>query len=92
MFHGDPTVRFLESQHFNVTPTGLRSIGWCENPIRHYLYRSPEAQRARALQHLNSGFDPDNYRHILNGDAVYWTDAMIDSYRDKDCFRELACA
>ncbi len=92
MFHGAPEVRFLESQHFNVTPTGLQNIGWCEKPIRHYLYRSPEAQRQRALQHLNSGFDPDNYRHILNGDAVYWTDAMIDNYRAKGCFRVLACA
>jgi hypothetical protein len=92
MFHGAPTVRFLESQHFNVTPNGLQNIGWCDAPIKHYLYRSPEAQRARAAQHTASGFDPDNYLHIVNGDAVYWTDAMIDRYRQQGCFAELACA
>jgi hypothetical protein len=90
MFRGSKDVRFLESQHFNVTPTGLNNVGWCDYPIRHYLYRSPEAQRARAAQHQASGFDPDNYQHITDGQAVYWTDDMIDERQQQSFFRDLA--
>ncbi len=78
MFRGGPGVRFDKSQHFNVTPAGLTSMGAMPFPINHYLYRSPMSQRARAAQHVANGFDPDNYRHITDGDHVYWTDAMIE--------------
>ncbi len=77
MFKGSPDVRFDKSQHWNVTPQGLKSLGMMESPIKHYLYRSPAHQRARASQHERSGFDPDNYRHILERDEVYWSDEKI---------------
>lgn len=91
MFFGGPRVRWLESQHFNVTPTGLTSLGWCDKPICHYLYRSPAVQQQRALQHSQSGFDPENYRHILDGET-YWTDEMIERRKTQHWFAELAYA
>ncbi len=77
MFRGSPDVFFYKSQHFNVTPQGIKSIHRMPFPINHYLYRSPESQRARARQHVLSGFDPDNYKHITERDEVYWSDEKI---------------
>ena len=77
MFKGGPNVRYNPAQHFNVTPSGLGSIGYADAEILHYPYRSPAVQRARAAMHLKSGFDPDNYRHILDRDEVLWTPEMI---------------
>lgn len=91
MFRGAPGVRYIESQHFNVTPQGIQSIGWCDEPIRHYLYRAPEVQRIRAARHMRTGFDLDNYRHIITDDAVYWDDDRISSHRQHPWFQELAC-
>ena len=89
MFRGSPDVNFDPRQHFNVTPSGLNRIGGCDYAILHYLYRAPDAQRARAATHERSRFDPDNYQHITHGDNVYWTDEMIDAYRQQPQFREL---
>lgn len=90
MFKGSENVRFDERQHFNVMPSGLHRLQRRPEQIDHYLYRSPAAQRARAQQHLASGFDPDNYRHIAAADKVFWDDEMIASYQSKPYFRELA--
>ena len=94
MFRGGRTVNYIPLQHHNTKPAGIHTIGYASAPILHYLYRSPEAQRARAQQHLATGFDIDNYRHVLDRDEVYWTDEMIDSYRSRPqrFFEELACA
>lgn len=83
MFRGNTDVRFDKRQHSNVTPQGLLRMGAMPFPINHYLYRSPMSQRERAATHLETGFDPDNYRHILDGDHVYWTDAMIQKCLDE---------
>jgi hypothetical protein len=88
MFRGGEKVRYDETQHFNVTPSGLHNIGYFAAPIRHYLYRSPESQRERA----QTSFDPDNYKHITDGDAVYWTDEMIEQARALGCYGELSHA
>lgn len=92
LFRGGAGVAYDATQRFNTKPSGIYTIGFADAPILHYLYRSPESQRARAATHVQTQFDPENYSHILNGDAVYWTDAMIDSYRDRQHFRELAYA
>lgn len=89
MFKGGTNVRYDEAQQFNPKPDGLSGGGTCAAPILHYLYRSPDAQRERARQHQVTGFDPDNYRHITDHDAVYWTDEMIAEYQQQECFRVL---
>lgn len=89
MFMGAPGVSFDPDQHFNVTPRGLSSMRRVEYPIRHYLYRSPAVQRERARRHLQTGFDPDNYRHIIERDEVLWTDEMIASWQQQACWAEL---
>ncbi len=90
MFRGGPGIGYNPRQHFNVTPQGISRIGNWYTPILHYPYRSPEVQRARAARHEATQFDPDNYRHILDEDAVYWTDEMIDLYQAKPWFAELS--
>lgn len=89
MFRGGPGVRFAKSQHFNVTPQGIGRIAWVADPILHYPYRSPEVQRERAAQ----TWDPDNYQHVTDRDAVYWTDEMIAAYqaRPQGFSTDLAC-
>lgn len=89
MFRGGEGIAYDPDQHANVVPAGIERIGGCDKPIHHYLYRSPEVQRARALRHVETGFDPANYRHILERDAVYWTDEMIESEQRHDHYREL---
>ncbi len=89
MFRGGPDVRYDTAQHFNVTPAGLTRLTHVDAPILHYPYRSPENQRARAARHVATGFDPDNYAHITDGDNVYWTDQMIARYRTRPQFRDL---
>ncbi len=74
MFRGSPEVGYDPLQHFNVTPDGIRSFANVAAPILHYPYRSPHAQRGRAKQ----TWDPDNYRHVIEGDEVYWTDERIN--------------
>jgi len=91
-FRADEGVAFNTAQHFNVQPAGLQRVGWCPYPIKHYPYRSPRVQRARAARHMRTQFDPDNYRHILNDDNVFWTDEMIAVWRRRSPFRELAQA
>ena len=81
MFRGAAHVGFDQAQHFNVIPGGLERIVWTDRVINHYPFRSPEAQRARARQHEASGFDPDNYRHILDEDRVLWDDELIGRYQ-----------
>lgn len=83
MFRGGEHVRYCESQTFNPQPGGVGVVGHCSAPIKHFLYRSPEAQRERARQHQVTGFDEDNYRHIIDHDAVYWTDEMIVAARQR---------
>ena len=89
LFRGGEGVAFDPRQHFNVTPSGLRSLGASQAPIKHYPYRAPDVQRARARRHQTTGFDPDNYRHILDHDAVYWDDGRIEAYRQNEHFRDL---
>lgn len=69
MFRGGPNVHFDPGQHFDVTPRGLTNIVRCDMQIRHYPYRSPRSQHARAF----ATFDPDNYRF----GPPLWTDEMI---------------
>jgi hypothetical protein len=92
MFLGGDRVGYDPNQHFNTQPRGLRNVAWTDNEIRHYPFRSPETQRARASRHVVTGFDPDNYQHITDGDAVLWDERMIDSFRRREQFRELAYA
>ena len=86
MFHGGPNVRYLEGQTFNTRPEGIERTVVCDAPIRHYLYRSPSVQRVRAHQHQETQFDPDNYQHITDHDAVYWTGDRIAEYMSKQWF------
>ncbi len=76
-FHGSPNVGFDPNQHFNTQPHGLEHVVSSSLPIKHYPYRSPAAQRAKAKLHTKTGFDPANYQHVVNGDHVRWTDEMI---------------
>ena len=92
MFHGGADVMWDPAQHHNVVPNGIARIGWCDHPIRHYLYRSPADQIERAARHQVTGFDPGNYQHILNGGHVYWTDEMIADYQQQPYFRDLCHA
>jgi len=78
MFRGSPYVSFDPAQHFNTQPSGLINVVWTPFTIKHYPYRAPEVQRRRAAMHEVTKFDPGNYQHIVHGDAVYWTDAMIE--------------
>jgi len=89
MFRGNPDVHFREEQHFNTQPQGIQRVVRVDLPIEHYPYRSPRVQRERAAIHERTGFDPDNYRHILDDGQVFWTDEMIARYQQKDCFRDL---
>ncbi|MEN3337126.1 MAG: hypothetical protein V7647_802 [Acidobacteriota bacterium] len=91
MFKGGPNVRYSETQTYDTKPSGVVGDGRCVAPIKHYLYRSPDEQRARAARHVETGFDPDNYRHITARDEVYWDDEMIARYQQQDCWRDLAC-
>lgn len=91
MFKGGTHVRYSCTQSFNTRPAGITGDGHVAAPIKHYLYRSPDAQRARARQHQATGFDPDNYQHIIDHDAVYWTDEMIARHQKSQWFTELAC-
>ncbi len=93
MFRGNPDVRFDPNQHNNVTPQGLRNRVNMHAEIRHYLYRSPANQRARARRHSRNGFSPDNYRRIIEDDAVYWSDEMIAKVQNDPAgfFTDLRC-
>lgn len=91
MFKGGPDVRYDEHQTYNTKPQGVCGNGRSTAPILHYLYRSPEVQRTRARRHIESGFDPDNYRHILDRDEVYWCDEMIARYQAQPYWQELVC-
>lgn len=72
MFLGGEGVRYDRGQYMNTQPGGLCSVVWTNHTIKHYPYRSPESQRARAT----AGLDPDNYRHAAAG-RFYWTDEMV---------------
>ena len=81
MFRGGPDVRYDTRQHFNVTPQGIDRIVSVDAPIRHYPYRSPETQRKRANHTEATGWDPDNYRHVLDHDEVFWTAETIERWQ-----------
>lgn len=83
LFRGGPGVGFDPFQHSSTRPGGIESVQWTSDTIRHYLYRSPENQIARAERRRATGFDPANYEHISAEGGVYWTDEMIDDYRQK---------
>jgi hypothetical protein len=89
LFLGGEGVNFNRDQRFNTRPAGIKRAAIAPDPILHYLYRSPDAQRARAAEHARTDFDLANYLHILDDDAVYWTDEMIGRYRRKEFFTEL---
>lgn len=89
MFRGNPGVHYDLHQHFNTRPHGLRNVVGVDRPIKHYPYRHPLVQRARAALHQRTGFDPDNYQHIIHGDKMFWDDEMIDEWRQSDCFKLL---
>lgn len=84
MFKGAPNVRYDPGQHFDVMPKGLTNVIRTDWAIRHYPYRSPESQMKRAV----NGFDPDNYKHVVEGN-VYWSDEMIASWQTRTQFRRL---
>jgi hypothetical protein len=77
MFKDGPGVMYDPTQHFRTEPAGLRNILEADRDIGHYPYRSPDRQRAKAAQHMRTGFDPDNYRHIIERDEVVWSDEKI---------------
>ena len=89
LFKGGAHVAYEPTQRFNTRPNGLTNVAVSGLPILHYPYRSPEVQRRRAATHERTQFDPDNYQHIVNDDAVYWTDDMIGLYRRRNEFRNL---
>jgi hypothetical protein len=89
LFRGGPHVAYDPQQRFNTRPSGIHHVGLAANPIWHYPYRAPDVQRLRAATHERTQFDPDNYRHIVADDAVFWTDDMIAAYRQKPEFAEL---
>lgn len=72
LFRGGEGVAYDRAQAFNTQPAGLRNVVWSNRTIKHYPYRSPESQQARAT----AGLDPDNYRHAREGRYV-WTDDMV---------------
>lgn len=92
LFRGGPGVAYHPEQRWNAGPQGLLNIGRFPDRINHYLYRAPDVQRARAARHQVTGFDPANYQHITDLDAVYWDDARIAGYQTQGhgYFRELA--
>ncbi len=90
LFRGSEHVSYDPTQRFNAAPNGIRSVYHVkEDPILHYPYRSPEVQRQRAATHERTQFDPDNYQHIVNDDAVIWTDEMVQKYRLRPEFRDI---
>lgn len=89
LFSGAHTQGFDVNQHFDTQPTGIRHVMRMDWVIKHYPYRSPKVQRERMLLHQRTQFDPDNYRHIQEADAVLWTDEMIASWQQRPEFREL---
>jgi len=91
MFRGGPRVEFHPAQHFDVTPVGVTSKATSQRVIRHYAYRAPAVQRARAARHIETGFDPDNHRHIVDRDETIWDDSRIASYQQQTYWTELAC-
>lgn len=91
MFRGGEHVGFDVEQHFNTQPRGIRNVLAVDAPILHYPYRAPKVQRERAAIHEQTGFDPDNYRHITDRDQVFWTDEMIERARQRAPFAQLAC-
>jgi hypothetical protein len=89
MFKGSEGVHYDPHQSYNTRPIGLTNVVETTLEVRHYLYRSPGVQVDRAHRHLMTGFDPDNYRHILDG-HVYWTDEMIAKYQAHPFYAELS--
>jgi hypothetical protein len=88
MFKGGEHVAYAPEQRYNTQPSGLESVVTTADEIRHYLYRGPDEQLARAQRHVVTEFDLDNYRHVLAG-AVYWTDSMIAQFRSTQFYPEL---
>jgi hypothetical protein len=80
LFRGGEGVHYIPTQQWFAGPQGV-GLEHHTEPIQHFLYRSPEVQRERARRHERTGFDPDNYRHILEEDAVYWDDERIAAYQ-----------
>ena len=91
LFRGNPGVQFGVEQHFDTMPSGITNVSWSGAEVKHYPYRSPATQRARAQLHERTGFDIDNYRHIIDGDNVFWTDEMIARYQTQDVWKQLTC-
>lgn len=89
MFRGGEHVAYIPNQRFNTQPTGLANVVQTDAEIRHYLYRGPVEQVARAERHVVTEFDLDNYRHVLAGN-VYWSDAMIARFRTHPFYAELS--
>ncbi len=89
MFRGGADVRYDEAQHFNVRPKGIRKMGCRPEPILHFPFRSPDVQITRADHHQKTGFDPDNYEHVIEDRQVYWTDGMIADWSRQACFAHL---
>lgn len=90
MFRGNPEVRYDINQHFNVVPSGLRKIHTLPLEIRHYPFRAPSHQIERAARHELTGFDPENYRHILNEGRTLWDDDLISRWQGIDHFAEVS--
>lgn len=90
MFRGGPSVNFSPEQHFNVRPSGIGRVVYLEDaPIKHYAYRAPQVQKERAARHVVTGFDPDNYRHVLEG-RLLWDEEMIAKWQQSNsCWAQL---
>lgn len=86
LFKGREGVAYDANQLFNTQPGGLTAVRQDSRMILHFPFRSPDHQRERAARHEKTGFDPDNYRQILDRDLVYWDDAWIEHYFESGCY------
>lgn len=89
MFKGSDDVFYDARQQWNAAPQGLKNVEDRPEAIRHYLFRSPDNQRARAARHVETGFDPDNYQHITSQDRVYFDAELIQKYQSSPMFAQL---
>lgn len=80
MFKGGPDVHYDPEQHHRVQPEGCHRLLVTPAVIRHYLFRAPAEQVARAQRHRANGFDPSNYAHIGDdGTGTLWGQDLIDA-------------
>ncbi len=68
MFRNRTGVGYEPAQHSNLLPRGISSAFKTNFKLKHYPYRSPKSQAARATDRTQiTGFSPGTYRHVLQG-------------------------